>query len=283
MAYGAEIRNEFGELVTDFQESLEIVSSGTTSTSASIGVTIQSNGVWGYSGPVTQELFTFADSSTSYRDAHPHFIGVDSRQIQGGQFAIFSRVPVPLSNKEATFFYQVGSTGLLHHSEHMIDNPFFVNATPSTGLVAMSLPTNNTPLPYIKVEPYTPKPFPEGYGMQLRDESNSLVFDSRADFLSISEVRFVPKATIANILFNNAVVDLTLRTPVPDCYISAPNHASFFVDSGASTRYRFVKIEQTSPTNIRLSRVFHGPSIFLTSFQGTENDTVIIVARNPFA
>lgn len=280
MAYGAEIRNEFGELVTDFSASLTVVESGTTSSSFSLGITIIPDSIWFYAGPQTRELFTFA-GSTAFRDAHPHFIGTSSVLPSTTGNAVNQRLPIPLSSFETTTFYQVGSTGLLHHSEHAVDGEFSVNG--NQGTVFMCLPTNNTPLPYLKVNPFSPSAFTGDYGFQLKDGFGNTTFDSRSDFLSISEVLFIPQATINNVLFNNAVVNLTLRTPVPNCYISAPNHNSFELPSGGGVRYQHMKIEQTSPTNIRLSRVAHGPPINITQSRGVTNDTVVIVARDPFA
>ena len=281
MAYGAEIRNEFGELVTDFNSSMVIVESGLTSTSSSLGITTFGQFGWTYLGPVTQELFTFGGSSTAFRDAHPHFIGTGSALPSTTGFATDQRLPIPLSSFDTTTFYQVGSTGLIHHSEHAVDGEFSVNG--DQGTVFVCLPTNNTPLPYIKVNPFSPSAFTGDYGFQLKDGFGNTTFDSRADFLSISEVLFIPQATINNVIFNNAVVNLTLRTAVPNCYISAPNHTSFNLPSGGAARYQHMKIEQTSPTNIRLSRFLHGPSLNVTQSFGVTNDTVLIVARDPFA
>lgn len=281
MAYGAEIRNEFGELVTDFNSTMVVVESGSTSSSFSLGITELQSGLWSYLGPSTLELFTVFGTSTAHRDSHPHFIGVNSAIPSTAGVGISSRVPVPLSSKDATTFYQVGSVGLLHHSEHVIDGEFSVNNT--QGTVFMCLPTNNTPLPYIKVEPFSPGTYTDNYGFQLKNSSGVTTFDSRSDFLSISEVLFVPKATMSNILFNNAVIDLTLRTPVPNCYLAAPNHTSHNRPTGSGVRFEFVKIEQTSSTNIRLSKVLHGPSFTTSQGQSVTNDTVIIVARDPFA
>lgn len=281
MAYGAEIRNEFGELVTDFNSSMVIVESGLTSSSSSLGITVLNQSNWTYLGPQTLELFNFRGSSTAFRNAHPHFIGTGSAIPSTTGFAVNQRVPIPLSSFDTTTFYQVGSTGLIHHSEHAVDGEFSVNG--NQGTVFVCLPTNNTPLPYIKVNPFSPNAFTGDYGFQLKGGFGNTTFDSRADFLSISEVLFIPRATINNVLFNNAVVNLTLRTPVPNCYISAPNHNSFELPSGGGVRYQHMKIEQTSPTNIRLSRVVHGPAINIDISQGITNDTVVIVARDPFA
>ena len=284
MAYGAEIRNEFGELVTDFNATLVVSESGFTKSSFNIGITQNFFGQFRHRGPQTQELFVFSSGlNTTWRDAHPHYIGDGAGEIFRSGFQGNNLYPEPLSNTSATYFYQVGSTGLLHHSEHVITDFWTTNTQPPFGLFAMCLPTNNTPLPYLKVEPFSPTTFTGDYGFQLKDGFGNTTFDSRADFLSISEVLFVPKAIMSSILFSNAVVNLTLRTPVPNCYISTPNHTSHNLPSGGSVRYQHVKIEQTSSTNIRLSRVAHGPNARVTQGQSITNDTVIIVARDPFA
>lgn len=282
MAYGAEIRNEFGELVADFNRVLEVAETGMTTSSDDLGMVVNSGQFARvYHGPQTQEVYRFNGNNSSVWTAYPHHIGTGVGSIaQSGNVSKF--FPTPLVPLDSTYFYQVGSTGLLHHSEHVIEPPWITNATPQHGMFAMCLPENNVPLPYIRVAPYTPKTFTDGYGMQMLDGDGEVTFDSRADFLSISEVLFVPRATMHNLLQNGGIVNLPLRTPVPDCYIAAPNHTSFLRPGGSSTRYRHIKIEQTSDTNLRISRVNHGPSFNLNTTIGVANDTVIIVARNPF-
>ena len=279
MPYGVDIRNEFGEAVVDFNACLEIVETGFTSRSGEIGMGTNNSGTRNYRGPQTLELTCFSGSSNAHMNAFPHHIGTGFTRFTNSN--VNRRCPTPLVSRSATYFYQVGSIGLLHHSEHVIDPAFWTTQNGEYGMFAMCLPTGNAPLPYIRAEPFTPKPFSGAYGLQLRDGNADVVFDSRADFLSISEVRFVTKGQINDILFNDAVVDLTLRTPAPNCYVATPGHTSHRKRAGNNS-YQFVKIEQVNDTTVRLSRVTHGPSIDIARTQSVVNDTVIILARNPF-
>lgn len=282
MAYGIEIYNEFGEEVFDFGSTVVIRESGVTKSAEDIGIAEFVVASWQLRFPSTHEVFTFA-GGTTFKDAYPHFIGTGYGEITGVT-TNQRRFPIPLVPRSSLYFYQVGEVGLLHHSEHFIDNHWSTNADPEFGGFAMCVPADNTPLPYLRVDAEPVSGLSGAYGMQILDENGLIRFDSRSQFLSISEVRFVPKATITDIIDNNAVVDLTLRTAVPDCYVAAPNHTSFFLPNNGG-HYQNVKITQTSDTNIRLSRHLHGPFLSNTAFAsfGVSNDLVLIVARDPFA
>lgn len=247
-------------------------------------------GFWEFNGPRTMEVFTssgFTSQGTlARRHEHPHFMGsgVGLMRVIGGVYSDRNgRFPTPLVPRSSLYFYKVGTIGLLHHSEHFIEDHFETNATPQYGMFAVCLPTGNTPLPYLRVDAEPVSGLSGAYGMQILDGAGAIAFDSRSQFLAISEVRLITSAQIATIIDNNAVIDLTLRTAVPGCYIAAPNHTSFFF-VGANGQYRHVKIEQTSDTNIRLSRHFHGPPIGrgFPNF-GVSNTLVLVIARDPFA
>lgn len=275
MAYGIDVRNEFGDSVFEFQRAMFIKESGLTKTSSDIGMT-NSDGF--FLGPSTRELYTINQSPSR----HPHFIGSGTGRFTG-IFANRDRFPRPLRDRSSMVFYQVGNVGLLHHSEHTISPPWNTNQTPEYGMFSMCLPNDNTPLPYFIADAIPQTGLSGNYGMQIKDAQSEILFDSRADFVSISEVLYVPKSAIQNILNNDASIDLSLRTSVPDCYICAPNHTSFRRESGSSARYRHVRIRQTSPTTLRLTRRRPPPSQIVNASLGVNNDLVIIVARNPFA
>jgi hypothetical protein len=279
MAYGISVFNEFGELVVDFNQALVIEQTGTTISSFDLGMTsLIFGGFFQYRGPRSQELYLFSNIYANTQNLLPHHIGtgVGSFSLGGTDF----RFPTPLVPETSTYFYQVGSAGLLRHSEHVVDPSKITTTNGQYGLFSMAVTFNNTPLPFIRVDRGTFSGMSGTHGMKIVNENNVTTFDSRADFLTVSEVLFVPKATIQNILENNAVVDLSLRTPVPNCYISSPNHTSFLRPQDLN--YRHVRIRQLNDNTLRLSREAIGPnlnSVLLSIY----NDTVIVVARNPFA
>lgn len=281
MTYGINITNELNETVVDFNKSLIIAESGMTTPAVDAGMAHKPGSFWEWRGPQTHELATYIGQEVA-RDAFPHVIGTTSRAIIAEGFSVNNRVPSPLSPVTTTFFYQVGTIGLLHHSEHVLDGEFSVSSSPNQGVFGICLPRNNTPISYIKVDAGTPDISGDSYGLQLRDAANQVVFDSRANVLSISEVLFIPKQAIAGMMDNGDVLNLTLRTPVPNCYIATTNHTSFKVLTGSNVRYRHIWIRQTSYTNVRLSSVLHGPSFSSNQGHGVDNDLVLIIARNPF-
>lgn len=280
MAYGINVFNELGELVFDFNKSITIEEVGQTQTSVQLGMaTLNFSNFWQYRGPTTEEVYQFSNSFGGTQNLLPHHIGTGTGVFLNAN-SFFERFPRPLVSRTSTYFYQVGTTGLLHHSEHVIDPEYWSTTNSEYGMFSLIVPANNTPLQYIRVDQGNFSGFSENYGLTVRDELGDIVFDSRANFLSLSEVLFVPKATMQNILENNATVDLSLRTPVPNCYISSPNHTSFLRPTNLNMRH--VKISQPNQSTIRLTREAIGPnlnSVLLSVY----NDTVIIVARDPFS
>jgi hypothetical protein len=278
MTYGIKVLNDFGEQVFGMEKSLVIKETGITSSSIACGMTQFFSPSWDFMGPRTLEIFTYSGANSGtwagWQNYHPHFM---KSQTAGFQFSAFSRHPTPLVDPSSLYFYKIGTIGLAHHSEHTISPPWDAEH----GMFAVCVPCNNEPLPFLRVDALPATGLTGNYGMQIRDSDGSVNFDSRAQFLSISEVLLVPKATMQNILDNNAVVNLTLRTPVPGAYVAAPNHTSFYQQSGATGLFMHVAIEQTDPTTIRLRRYNH-PLFLNTSREfGVNNDLVIIVARDP--
>jgi hypothetical protein len=278
MSYGINVFNEFGEQVFDFNKALTIHESGITKTSAQIGLLDFANR---YVGPSTRELFMLSNFFSGTSGLLPHHIGTGTGFFTNTSVSNFYRFPTPLVSRTSTYFYQVGSTGLLHHSEHVVDSAYWTTTGSQFGMFAMLLPTNNTPLPYVRVDEGNFDSLSGTHGLKVLDGSGQTVFDSRASFLTVSEVLFVPKATMQGILISNNVVDITLRTPVPNCYISAPNHVSVYTDD--STQFRHIKISQLNDSTIRLSRHILGPDTGSTYLLTVFQDTVIAVARDPFA
>ena len=284
MTYGAVINNSFGERVVDFSRSLVIKETGVSISSVDCGITFLISNFWNFSGPLSVEMFNVGGGGNQafWIDSHPHFLKPQSVFFPNTEnFNTPSKHPSPLVDPSSLYFYQVGTIGLAHHSEHTISPPW----APPHGMFAVCLPVENVPLPFLRVDTLPLSNLMGDYGMQIRNATGDVVFDTRSDFLSISEVLFVPKATIQDIIDNDAVVNLTLRTAVPGAYIAAPNHTSFFRETGPSARYRHVVIEQPAPSTIRLKRYLHGPFLNLSHSQeiGINNDLVLIVARNPFA
>lgn len=280
MAYGINVFNDFGELVFDFNKSITIEEVGQTTPAAQLGMaTLIFGGFFQYRGPATQEVYQFSNGFANTQNLLPHHVGTGTGFFLNSN-SFSDRFPRPLVSTTSTYFYQVGSAGLLHHSEHVVDPQYWSTTNSEYGMFSLVVPGNNTPLPYIRVDQGNFSGLSGNYGLTVSNGSGDVVFDSRADFVTLSEVLFVPKATIQNILENNATVDLSLRTPAPNCYISSPNHTSVLRPQNLNMRH--VKISQLNDSTIRLTRQAVGPNLNAVLLS-VYNDTVIIVARDPFA
>lgn len=291
MTYGIEIRNEFGERVVDFNRCFSIAETGNSQNWAESGFAMFSQGIPNIPRTDIRPLAASGSGGVPLSNSQViHVMKSSVRRLRrkdtGVEWA-FNWVPSPLVAPDSLYFFQLGSAGLLHHSEHRItpdQNIAFTQGQDLDGAYAIMIPFNNTSLPFIRVA-HNFSGLSGGYGMQIRSEANAVLFDSRADFISVSEVLFVPRSTISNILINNAVVDISLRTSTPNAYFALPNHASYRSNAGGggSAQFRHVRVRQTNSSTIQLRREDYGPGYSNASSFTFENDLVIIVARNPFA
>ena len=290
MTHGIEIFNAFGEKVVDFNRCFSIQETGNSQNWAQSGFPMRNSGQPNF--PITDirgyDFVTATDRRPSNSEiAHVMKGSVRRLRRKGAGSRYFSNdwVPFPLVEPESLYFFQLGSSGLLHHSEYRFAPELdlaFNQGEDLDGAYGLMIPFNNTSLPFIRVANRFDG-LTGNYGAQIRGEGNEVLFDSRTDFLSISEVLFVPRTTINNILVNNAVVDIPLRTSVPNGYFALPNHTSWRINpgGGGSARFRHVRVRQPNANTVQLRRENYGPNFSTGSFFNILNDLVIIVARNP--
>lgn len=293
MAYGIEILNAFAERVVDFNRCFSIAETGDSQNWAESGFPMQQFVQDSPDIPLTDIRRVGAAPPIGVPSPNSdvlHVMKSSVRRLRRKDTGVeWNRnwVPSPLVAPDSLYFFQLGGNGLLHHSEHRVtpdQNIAFTQGQDLDGAYAIMIPFNNTSLPFIRVA-HNFSGLSGSYGMQIRSEVNAVLFDSRADFISVSEVLFVPRSTISNILINNAVVDISLRTSTPNAYFALPNHASYRAEAGGggSARFRHVRVRQTNSNTVQLRRQDYGPGFSNASSFTFENDLVIIVARNPFA
>ncbi|MBN8291017.1 hypothetical protein JI664_03475 [Rhodobacter sp. NTK016B] len=112
----------------------------------------------------------------------------------------------------------------------------------------------------------TPGGYASDYGMQIRDASGAVIFDSRDTFLAVRFAFIVPKAVADDVLYNGATRDVTLPEPMPNSWVSVPILSCFnvvflgrrFAGSGTrridTWRMDRVELQQIDASTIRVSR-----------------------------
>lgn len=94
-------------------------------------------------------------------------------------------------------------------------------------------------------------------GMQLRNASNQITFDSRQDLLAIEYTRIITAAEMADVLDSNATLTITLPRSLPGCYIHSPIWKSFRRVSAIlsdRTDVYLPLLRQASATTLTVSR-----------------------------
>lgn len=131
-------------------------------------------------------------------------------------------------------------------------------------------------LEYLVASPDEDGPAPSGtHGIQLKDPSGKVTFDSRYPQVAIVHTVVVPKSILEEILLSTrSSYDITLPKPVPNCWVSCPYHCSFAQTSGGTN---FVKVHQLNNTTIRLSKQGNGTGTTYAKF--FTQDLILFFAR----
>lgn len=131
-------------------------------------------------------------------------------------------------------------------------------------------------LEYMVASPDEDGPAPSGtHGIQLKDPSGKVTFDSRYPQVAIVHTVVVPKSILEEILLSTrSSYDITLPKPVPNCWVSCPYHCSFAQTSGGTN---FVKVHQLNSTTIRLSKQGNGTGTAYAKF--FTQDLILFFAR----
>lgn len=283
MTYGLNVKNEFGEDVFDFNKSMIIQEQGMTIDGISIGI------VEVFVGQFSTNTVSRIPTHRQFQRSRNigHFMGSGHGVItDNGSNNVNpqSRFPTPLVPRTSLYFYQIGSLGLANHTENYITAPMVTTATPQHGMFACCLTGDlSTPLPYIRVDTALSGNYSDNYGMQIRSDADEVLFDSREPFLTISEVIFVSRFDLYDVITTGNPITLNLRTPAPNCYVSAPFHCTNAGNSGSGIWWPVIRQLNDSQLIIENLSFDLGTSTASTNDQFARNDLVLIVARNPFA
>lgn len=171
-------------------------------------------------------------------------------------------------------FYEVGSIGVYWAMQFGVQ-------TDTTDGSQMTVCTDGENKINWKVGSITPPSAPIGeFGMQLTNENGDLVFDSRHKHLPLTSHFYVSNADASSVLENDIAIDYTLPEAMPNALIGIPYWAHF--KRVTSNHAYFIKIEQTSPTNIRISRTYQYSRVSPRdpNFATFWHDATILIAAN---
>ena len=261
MSYGMEMLSSTGDRITNFEHVLYEKDSGTLiNTPDPVGGAAKSSGI----------PFRFYHAPTNtYANK---LVGHTIRTID----YTYTDLTMATESWEYTdiAFYEIGTSGIYWSMQYGIE-------TDTTSGSQMTVCVSGNVALNWKVASITPPSATVGnYGIQLRNESDNVVFDSRRKHLPISSHIYISRSDILSVLDNNAVIDYSLPEPVPNALISMSYWAHFKKVSTFS--HYFVKVTQTSPTNIRISRTREWAALsyqyrYITRYW---HDSTILVAPN---
>lgn len=259
MAYGFEVNNEFGVPVLEYDRVLYIKENGLTQLGTdsfndskneadSQGISNTSpNRRSSYNGAEFPFRFHYSDAGLISANEEGQVTPPVGRSYVLNNRAIFLPDLSRLTLTD-TVFYQVGTRRLYQHNEYIVDLPGF-----PLGMFSVAKTAGGARLPYRVASTEPPAMVADtDYGMQVRNAAGEVTFDSRYPLFSVVEAFLIKDAAINDILFDNETRVLTLRKPMPNCWISAPFLSSYHIQSDLDTYV--VEINQTANDQITLSR-----------------------------
>jgi hypothetical protein len=274
MAFELLITNASGDQVIEFKKTLYVKESGLTKDYDTIYTEARTDGTAkgvSYSFPHVRNII-------GYSPLMGRILGLVTQVASqsGTCYEIGSGhgLYMPTMNMEPsdTVFYQVSDTGLLTHTEHLLDFP----DGPVGGFCSANT-EGDAHIPYKIVSTdlpgFTPDP---GFHVLVNDDAGVLVFDSRYPLFSVFQTEIVAQSVVADIMDNNTTHDITLTKSAPDCYIACPFLITFSSWSGGGLR--FLRIKQINDTTLRLSRVTVNASTSGTPRQFAQ-DLLIFIGR----
>lgn len=276
MAYGFEVYNAQGEEVMEYQNTLYITSSGTTIKDSEYAT--QANADADAKGVGTG----FGQRRGLVGWDPPLHGNIPERQYvtTGGRCAVIDNrgilLPEFILNAGDMVFYRADHNPLIHSTTFLWDLP-----GTSNGGYARCMTANGNKNDFLIASAQQPSGLSGNYGMQVFKGNGDVAFDSRADNLSIFQVIHITKSQVENILHNDDTINVSLNKSAPSCYIGIPFFSAFAVYNSPDED-RFVRVYQTSNTNIRIDQRSYNRGGFDPNARAFEQDMFIFVARNPF-
>lgn len=263
MTYGIELINEAGAHITDFGKVLSVRNSGTCRKASDLASEAQAASIAaGYGYPLVID------------DSSEPAVGLGWYWTIYANDIVYTATHVA-TDKSGTFYVVNGKAIAAPEIEMAPDDMVFFKASTKgiTRIVKCHLDFPNLPVgsfTYVHTEDDTPVDFKilstenpsidlsQKYGMQIFDATGDVAFDSRSEHFSIFQHIQISKVDQNDVLVNNAVKNYLISQSSPDCWISSPFFAPFRTSTDSS-RWKgsmyFCKLEQTSSTNLRMSRV----------------------------
>lgn len=278
MTYGIELRNEFDDNLVDITAGQTYYRdfSGTCILSSDVIAKTGSHLGWplnhrrpGFNGAIFDGFMRDRYASFSYRNtmnfAAIRFIEVETYwdySAVSPQKQIYAYPEPVTADEDALIFFRMPAEGII--SLYHVYFPFTGTdhrgvATPP-GLTACAIPDiswSGTGLPYQVVTTSLP-PRDSDFGIVVYDEDGStILFDTSREVASFVDHIEMTQSQVQDVIEDGAVYNFTMRTPVVNAWLTAEG------TSAASYRMRYtssgmfsdtMRIKQTSPTNIEVSR-----------------------------
>ncbi|NKX74871.1 hypothetical protein [Tritonibacter mobilis] len=274
MTYGAQLQNELGETITEYEDVLYEIDTFQTITPPT----------YQYSYGFDRAYFQGWVNTVS-SPATPHYEQV----ARSGHMAVSgwssdgrkrSRywVGADMWDLNTLPFVQLKSNGIWG----MLGSPFRY-ANNGARVLQWAVGTSDTLLSCKMASTALPASLSGTYGMQIRKPNGDVSFDSRAKMISLAGHFYMSQSDMNAVLENGATRTYSINSPAPGAYICAPHYTSFlYTGTGAAWVPR---LRQTDSTTFLLDRIAisglrPGP-IPAAGYAGAFfHDTTVMVARN---
>jgi hypothetical protein len=274
MAYGAQLQNELGETITEYENVLYEIDTFQTIRPPTFPYVGGFDHVYfqgwarSVSSPPTPYYEQIARSgrmivsgwSSDGRQREEYWIGADN----------WDRNTLP--------FVQLKTNGIWG----MLGSPF---RYPNNGLRVLqwAVGTSDTSLSCKMASITPPANLSGNYGMQIRKANGEVSFDSRAKMISLAGHFYMSQSDMNAVLEHGYTRTYSINSPAPGAFICAPHYTSFlYTGSGAVWLPR---LRQTDSTTFLLDRISisglrPGPIPGAGYAGAFFHDTTVMVARN---
>lgn len=287
MSYGAEFRNELGELIVDDGLAMYERARGFTHKPRSYELNVPNGG-----------------KLDEYLEPGPWF----TKNVQGdrtrwprGRFVSAGEVgrtygykgnsppyprnfisPNQIWNYGDLGFYRLSDGGVYYYAGVGFDDGYGLSGT----FHYLAHDQASSEIEYRIASTVPAAPPSEGHGLQTFDAAGVVTFDSRHKQLPILKNLYVSASQLYDVMDKNQPLNIPLGMSIPNAWVATPQWASFYgrVQYSEIQDWWAVKIVQTSSTNLQLQRVqipgrFYGYDD--PPFDSFTHDATILVAPPP--
>ncbi len=287
MSYGAEFRNELGELIIDDGVAMYERARGYTHKPRTFENNTPTNGnLEEYLEP--GPWFTKNVQGDATRWPRGRFVSaaaVGRKYGYKGNSPPYPRnfiSPSQIWGYGDLGFYRLSSGGVYYYAGVGFDDGYGVSGT--FHYLAHDQPSSEIEYRFASTVPATQPP--EGYGLQTFDSVGNVTFDSRHKQLPILKNLYVTGAQLFDVMDKNQPLDIALGMAIANAWVATPQWASWYAryQYGEIKDFWAVKITQLNDTTLRLVRHqievpfngYHAPG-----YSSFTHDATILVAPNP--